>query len=104
VNDLQSQRRYLQRLQGWRQELQQAHVFDAQLEWLDPAPSSMAWGGAMLEKILQAQPAVDAIFFCNDDLAQGALLAALRLGIKVPAQIAIAGFNDLPGSDQMLPP
>jgi LacI family gluconate utilization system Gnt-I transcriptional repressor len=46
---------------------------------------------------------VDAIFFCNDDLAQGALLAALRLGIAVPKQLAIAGFNDLPGSDQMLP-
>jgi LacI family gluconate utilization system Gnt-I transcriptional repressor len=96
--------RTLQRLQGWRQEMQQANVFDAQLEWLDPAPSSMALGGAMLEKILQALPDVDAIFFCNDDLAQGALLAALRLGIKVPGQIAIAGFNDLPGSDQMLPP
>ena len=96
--------RTLQRLQGWRQELQQAKVFDAQLEWLDPAPSSMALGGAMLEKIRLAQPAVDAIFFCNDDLAQGALLAAHRLGINVPREIAIAGFNDLPGSDQMLPP
>ena len=44
------------------------------------------------------------IFFCNDDLAQGALLAALRLKIAVPSRIAIAGFNDLTGSDQMLPP
>ena len=26
---------------------------------------------------------VDAIFFCNDDLAQGALLAALRMGVRV---------------------
>jgi LacI family gluconate utilization system Gnt-I transcriptional repressor len=47
---------------------------------------------------------VDAVFFCNDDLAQGALLAALRLGIAVPARVAVAGFNDLTGSDQMLPP
>jgi LacI family gluconate utilization system Gnt-I transcriptional repressor len=47
---------------------------------------------------------VDAIFFCNDDLAQGALLAALRLGVPVPQRVAIAGFNDLTGSDQMLPP
>jgi LacI family gluconate utilization system Gnt-I transcriptional repressor len=46
---------------------------------------------------------VDAIFFCNDDLAQGALMAALRLGMSVPEQVAIAGFNDLTGSDQMLP-
>lgn len=31
------------------------------------------------------------------------MLAALRLGIAVPQRIAIAGFNDLTGSDQMLP-
>ena len=48
-------------------------------------------------------PAVDAIFFCNDDLAQGALLAAARHHIDVPGRIAIAGFNDLPGSEQMIP-
>jgi LacI family transcriptional regulator, gluconate utilization system Gnt-I transcriptional repressor len=31
------------------------------------------------------------------------VLAALRLGVKVPEQLAIAGFNDLAGSDQMWP-
>ena len=95
--------RTLQRLQGWRQELTQAGLFDPQLAWLNPAPSSMALGGEMLAQILQAQPEVDAIFFCNDDLAQGALLTALRMGIQVPQRVAIAGFNDLTGSDQMLP-
>jgi LacI family gluconate utilization system Gnt-I transcriptional repressor len=58
----------------------------------------------MFEQIMGQTPAVDAIFFCNDDLAQGALLAALRLKIDVPTRVAIAGFNDLTGSDQMLPP
>ena len=48
------------------------------------------------------QSAVDAGFFCNDDLAQGALLAALRLKVDVPGRVAVAGFNDLTGSDQML--
>jgi LacI family gluconate utilization system Gnt-I transcriptional repressor len=31
-------------------------------------------------------------------------MTALRLGIAVPDRVAIAGFNDLTGSDQMLPP
>ncbi len=31
-------------------------------------------------------------------------MAALRLGIAVPQRIAIAGFNDLTGSEQMTPP
>jgi LacI family transcriptional regulator, gluconate utilization system Gnt-I transcriptional repressor len=96
--------RVLQRLAGYRQSLVQAGCHDAALEWLSPQPSSMALGGALLESLVTAHPDVDALFFCNDDLAQGGLLATLRLGIKVPQQLAIAGFNDLAGSDQMWPP
>ena len=96
--------RTLQRLDGWRFEMRAAGIHDAKLEWLDPAPSSLALGGQMFEQIMSQHPPVDAIFFCNDDLAQGALLAALRLKVDVPGQVAIAGFNDLDGSDQMLPP
>ncbi len=96
--------RTLQRLAGWRDALQAVGRYDPALEWLDPQPSSMALGGELFARIAQTQPAVDAIFFCNDDLAQGALLAATRLGIKVPGRIAVAGFNDLTGSDQMVPP
>ncbi len=96
--------RTLQRRDGWTDALRAAHCYDARLEWLHPAPSSLALGAQMLEQILREAPAVDAIFFCNDDLAQGALLAAMRLGLRVPEQVAIAGFNDLTGSDQMCPP
>jgi LacI family gluconate utilization system Gnt-I transcriptional repressor len=46
---------------------------------------------------------VDGIFFCNDDLAQGGLLAAWRLGVQVPQRLAVVGFNDLAGSDQWVP-
>lgn len=96
--------RVMQRLQGWRKALKARQMYDPSLEWLNPAPSSLALGGLMLEQIMKQNAAVDAIFFCNDDLAQGALLAAMRLGISVPQQVAIAGFNDLTGSDQMWPP
>jgi LacI family gluconate utilization system Gnt-I transcriptional repressor len=96
--------RTLQRLDGWRRQLAAASLHEARLEWLNPAPSSMAVGGQMFEQIVGQKPAVDAIFFCNDDLAQGALLAAARLRVAVPRRVAIAGFNDLTGSDQMLPP
>ncbi|MEY5100461.1 MAG: hypothetical protein RJA36_3180 [Pseudomonadota bacterium] len=96
--------RTLQRLSGWRRELEAARRYEPALEWLDPRPSSLALGAQMLEQILRQDPAVDAVFFCNDDLAQGALLAALRLGLEVPGRVAVAGFNDLTGSDQMMPP
>ena len=96
--------RTLQRLEGWRQVLRAQGLYTPTLEWLNPAPSSIGLGGVLFEQIIGQTPPVDAIFFCNDDLAQGALLAALRLGVRVPERVAVAGFNDLTGSDQMLPP
>ncbi len=94
----------MQRLKGWRKALKAQQLYDSTLEWLYPAPSSLALGGLMFEQIMKQSPEVDAIFFCNDDLAQGALLAAMRLNVAVPERVAIAGFNDLTGSDQMWPP
>jgi LacI family transcriptional regulator, gluconate utilization system Gnt-I transcriptional repressor len=96
--------RTLQRLEGWRQQMKKAKRHEATLEWLNPAPSSLGLGGTMFQQIIGQRPAVDAIFFCNDDLAQGALLAATRLRVSVPKRVAIVGFNDLTGSDQMTPP
>ena len=96
--------RVMQRAEGYRAALRAAGCYDPQLEVLDPAPTSMALGGRLLEDLLARHPDVDAVFFCNDDLAQGGLLAALRLQVAVPQRIAVVGFNDLAGSDQMLPP
>ncbi|PJI98501.1 LacI family transcriptional regulator [Acidovorax sp. 69] len=96
--------RTMQRAEGYRRCLREAGRYDPKRELLSPQPSSMRLGGELLEELLRTRPGVDAIFFCNDDLAQGGLLAAQRLGLQVPGQVAIAGFNDLAGSDQMPPP
>ena len=96
--------RTLQRLAGWRRALTEAGCYAPTLEWLNPAASSMELGGVMFAQIAGQMPALDAIFFCNDDLAQGALLTANRMGIAVPDQLAIAGFNNLRGSNLMNPP
>ena len=95
--------RVLQRADGWRRCLEAAGCHDPALQFLVPEPSSLALGARMFEQVMALPRPPEAIFFCNDDLAQGALLAALRLGIAVPGRVAVAGFNDLPGSDQMVP-
>jgi len=96
--------RVMLRAEGYRRCLREAGLYDPKLELLNPERSSIALGGQLFEQVVRLQPDVDAIFFCNDDLAQGGLLAALRLGVAVPQKVAVAGFNDLAGSDQMLPP
>ncbi len=95
--------RTLQRLDGWRAQMRAAGLYDPALEVATEAPSSIALGGELFTRILAEQPTADAIFFCNDDLAQGALLAAARHGVAVPQRVAVAGFNDVVGSDQMVP-
>ena len=92
------------RAEGYRRLLKGAGLYDPRLELLSPQPSSIRLGAELLEEVLRTRPGVDAVFFCNDDLAQGGLLAAQRLSLAVPGRVAIAGFNDLAGSDQMLPP
>ena len=96
--------RVRQRASGWKTALQGHGLYDPELEYLRPESTSLQLGAQLLHQVMEKDPTVDAIFFCNDDIARGALLEALRQGIKVPEDIAIVGFNDLSGSDQMVPP
>ncbi|MCK9814212.1 LacI family DNA-binding transcriptional regulator [Pseudomonas sp. MAFF 302046] len=95
--------RTLLRGEGFRRTLQQAGLYNPDLEVLTPRPSSVGLGGELFLQLLHSQPLVDAIFFGNDDLAHGALLEAMRSGIKIPEQVAVLGFNDLPSSAHMVP-
>ena len=63
----------------------------------------MTSGAQALERIRESHPECDAIHFANDDMACGAILAASRLGIRIPDDIAIAGFNGLPIGEHVTP-
>ncbi|WP_264797841.1 HTH-type transcriptional regulator GntR [Acidocella aminolytica] len=89
--------RTLARGSGFRQALEAAGL-GAPRELMVPERSSIALGATLLDRMLAAYPDTDAVFFCNDDLAQGALFRCQRRGIAVPGQVALAGFNDLPAS------
>lgn len=90
--------RTLRRCEGWRQALREAGVHEPMRELTVPDASSVGLGAALLEGMLARHPDCDALFLCNDDLAQGALFQCSRLGIAVPGRLAIAGFNDLAAS------
>lgn len=53
-------------------------------------------GFACAERILLTTDRPPAIFASNDDMALGVLMAATKLRIDVPNQLAIAGFDDAP--------
>ena len=96
--------RVMKRAQGYRLALQAAGCYDPGLEILDPRPSSIGLGVNLVESLLREHPDCDAVFCCNDDLALGALFHCQRVGLAVPQQLAIAGFNDLEASAWTCPP
>lgn len=72
-----------------------AEGFEPHRRVITPAPSSVQLGGRMLADLLSSAPDTDAVFCINDDLALGALFEAQRMGLSVPNQLGIIGFNDL---------
>jgi LacI family transcriptional regulator len=58
-------------------------------------PYELAAARDGLRVLLQADPAPTAVVCGNDVLATGALLEAARLGVAVPGQLSIVGFDDL---------
>ncbi|WP_249673713.1 LacI family DNA-binding transcriptional regulator [Pseudomonas abieticivorans] len=95
--------RVMQRAEGFRRAQRAAGVYDVALEVMAPQPSSIGLGGELFSDLMRRHPDVDGIFFCNDDLAQGAMMEALRQGIAIPERVAMVGFNDLPAAAHLVP-
>lgn len=53
-------------------------------------------GCAAGRRIAQAKPRPDAVFAANDMMAVGALAALAEAGLRVPEDVAVAGFDDIP--------
>ncbi|MFJ4374056.1 LacI family DNA-binding transcriptional regulator [Pseudomonas japonica] len=95
--------RVLQRAAGFRRALREAGLHDPSRELLVPQPSAIGLGGELFSQLLAHHGDLDGVFFCNDDLAHGAIFQAQRQGIRVPQQVAMVGFNDLPASAHTVP-
>ncbi|GAA2531955.1 LacI family transcriptional regulator [Winogradskya humida] len=89
-----------ERTEGWRRTLYAAGavVPPVHPQWWDAA-SGYEQGRAMA-----ADPAVTAIFCANDRIALGVLRALHEAGRKVPEEVSVVGFDDMPDSGFFLPP
>jgi len=57
-----------------------------------------------LRHLLEQRPDVEAVFFGNDQMALGGIRAARQLGLRIPEDVAIVGFDDIPESAYFCPP
>ena len=95
--------RTLRRADGYRQAMREAGLADPTLELMVPDPSTIALGAELMGRMMAQAPDCDAVFCCNDDLAHGAVFHCQRHSIRIPQDVAVCGFNDLPASAWMMP-
>ncbi|WP_017909365.1 LacI family DNA-binding transcriptional regulator [Xanthomonas sp. SHU 199] len=69
-----------------------------------PGDFSVESGHAAAMTLLGRTPAPTAIFCFSDQMALGALAACRDLGIRVPDDLSIVGFDDLASSSYLTPP
>ena len=55
-----------------------------------------ASGTRAVAELIEAGHAFDGVFAANDNMAIGALQALRTAGVRVPADVAVAGFDDIP--------
>jgi len=60
-------------------------------------------GVAGAEQLLARSPRPTAIFACNDEMAAGVYKAAQRMGISIPGDLSVVGYDDSPLASQLWP-
>jgi LacI family transcriptional regulator len=94
--------RALARVQGVRQALT-AHRLTLPADRLVERPYGLAPAREGLRQLLQAKSPPTAVVCGNDVLALGALLEAQHLGLQVPRDLSIVGFDDLEMASHVQP-
>jgi DNA-binding LacI/PurR family transcriptional regulator len=88
------------RIRGWRTTLQKSGI-------KPPPPRFGDWSahsGHAAAKELIADPSVTAIFVGNDQMALGVLRAIQEAGRRVPEDVSVVGFDDIPDAAYFAPP
>ncbi|MBD9370478.1 LacI family DNA-binding transcriptional regulator [Xanthomonas sp. XNM01] len=90
------------RMAGYRSALRRAGLrYDPDL--VMPGEFSFDSGLDAGRRLLQLRERPTAIFAANDDMAAGVMRAASELGLKVPRDLSVVGFDDTPISRQIFP-
>ena len=84
--------RTLQKERGYAQAMREAGLEPKSV--MMEAASSFTAGAMLLRGAQKRYPQTDSLFCTNDDLAVGAMFECQRQGLRVPVQMAIAGFHD----------
>ncbi|WP_219412613.1 LacI family DNA-binding transcriptional regulator [Pseudonocardia nigra] len=83
------------RLDGYRSALAAAGA-RARATWVRHSDWTRAGGLAQARALLSARERPTAVFACSDRLARGVYEAAAERGLRIPDDLSVVGFDDLP--------
>jgi LacI family transcriptional regulator len=92
-----------ERMQGFREEAKKKFM-DLDADLIVFGDYQEAGGFRAMNSLLDARVQFTAVLAANDQMAYGARLALHRAGLRVPEDISLIGFDDLPHSAFTLPP
>jgi LacI family transcriptional regulator len=81
------------RMQGYSRALSAADI-RIRLDWIEEGRFTFESGMAAAKRLLDRKDRPTAILAQNDDMAVGAIMVARDLGIDVPGQLSVVGFDD----------
>lgn len=91
-----------EREKGFRAALAKAGIACGK-DWIVPGDFTEVSGYFATQQILAAEPRPTAIFAANDSMAVGALSALRDAGLRVPEDVAVVGFDDIPIAEYVSP-
>ncbi|AFV01011.1 LacI family DNA-binding transcriptional regulator [Simiduia agarivorans] len=91
-----------ERLEGYKDALKK-HGLPIDEDLMLPGEYAFESGIERSRALLSRPDRPTAIFACNDEIAAGTLFAARILGVAVPEELSIVGFEDSPFSRQAWP-
>jgi DNA-binding LacI/PurR family transcriptional regulator len=91
------------RLEGYRAALERCGI-PFREEFVASAPFTQEGGGRALEGLLSRTKPPTAVVAANDVMAIGALLRAKELGVRVPEELSLIGFDDIKAASVTSPP
>ncbi len=91
-----------QRKIGWETVLSETGVQVTDRMWSEGNWSSKSGKTAFLD-LMNKYPEMDAILVGNDQMALGIFQSALEIGKKIPQEISVIGFDDIPESEFFTP-
>lgn len=92
-----------ERLQGYRRGVREGRA-DETRELEVPGDFTEESGYRVARSMLGMRPRPTAIFAANDSMAIGLLAAFQEMGVRVPGDVALGGFDDIPIARFMTPP